>query len=73
MYGSKYQWIVANGMSNSWYKDNPRILETYNCTEEQYLQVGDGYITVSRSPLRRDGIRTIANKVIFYNSFIVNF
>ena len=62
MYGPKYQWIISHGLPETWYED-VHYLEPHNCTRSQYLEFADGYLTVSRSSLRRDGVRTIASMV----------
>ena len=39
------------------------------CTSSNYLNMTNGYITFSKSPVRSDGVPTIANKVLLKSFF----
>ena len=59
MYGSKYVWIVMQGLSDTWYEDANDI----ECNSTQLLIASNGYFRATRSNLRNDTVRTIFNKV----------
>ena len=59
MYGSKYVWMVMQGLSDTWYEDANDI----ECNSTQLLIASNGYFRATRSNLRNDTVRTIFNKV----------
>ena len=59
MYGSKYVWMVMQGLSDTWYEDANDI----ECNSTQLLIASNGYFRTTRSNLRNDTVRTIFNKV----------
>ena len=59
MYGSKYVWMIMQGLSNSWH-ENANDIE---CNSTQLLTASGGYFRTTRSNLRNDTVPTIFNKV----------
>lgn len=52
---------------NWWTSDQSGVQEKEDvngCTSANYLNMTNGYITFAKSPVRSDGVLTIANKVL---------
>uniref|UniRef100_A0A7M5URL4 Gamma-aminobutyric acid type B receptor subunit 2 n=1 Tax=Clytia hemisphaerica TaxID=252671 RepID=A0A7M5URL4_9CNID len=58
MYGSKYVWMIMQGLSDTWFEDANDI----DCNSTQLLIASEGYFRATRSNLRQDNVKTLFGK-----------
>lgn len=62
MYGPKYQWITVSTLQEHWWEP-VHYKEAQNCSTQQYLEASAGYMTTSKTSLRRDRTKTVGGLV----------
>lgn len=61
MYGSKYVWVIMQGLPDNWYINGDDI----PCNSTELLIASEGFFTATRSDIRTDEKHTIFSKVCY--------